>query len=339
MCASIRPCHDEVDGEPAPRGGHIRPESACRLVPGSEARLMTRILIGVDGSRRSEDAVAFGRALAVAADAAVTLAMAHRSEPLRPGAEEHEAFLRDDAERTLARLAGALEGVRDMELRPLVASTSPAHALQAIAEREKAGIIVVGSSHTGRLGRVLPGSTAERLLHGAPCPVTVVPLGYRTHATPTHPVIGCAYRPTDAGAAALGAAEELALALSARLRVMEVIEPLASLYDAAEMPLNLPEINASIYADAERTLTERVARLSSNLESEGTLHAGRPDVVLIALSESLDILVIGSRGYGPLKAVLLGGVSGQVIRSAACPVVVVPRRATTAVGSVFASAA
>ena len=79
---------------------------------------------------------------------------------------------------------------------------------------------------------------------------------------------------------------------------------------------------------------ERVARLSSRLESEGTLYSGKPADVLIGLTETVDILVMGSRGYGPLKAVLLGGVSGQVIRSAACPVIVVPRRAASAVGSV-----
>ena len=84
---------------------------------------MTKILIGVDGSERSDDAVAFGRALALAADAPVTLAMAHRSEPLRPGAEEHDAFLRDDAERTLVRLAAALDDVRDLEMRPLVVTS------------------------------------------------------------------------------------------------------------------------------------------------------------------------------------------------------------------------
>jgi nucleotide-binding universal stress UspA family protein len=283
--------------------------------------------------------VAFGRALALAADAPVTLAMAHRSEPLRPGAEEHEAFLRDDAERTLARLAAALDDVRDLEVRPLVVNTSPAHALQATAEQEQAGIIVVGSSHTGRLGRVLPGSTAERVLHGAPCPVAIVPLGYRTHPTPAHPVIGCAYLPTEDGAAALGAAEQLALAMSGSLRVMQVIEPLARLYDSGEMPLNLPDINASMYGDTERSLIERVARLSAELESDATLHSGRSADVLNALSETVDILVMGSRGYGPLKAVLLGGVSGQVIRAAACPVVVVPRSAASAVGSVFAPAA
>jgi nucleotide-binding universal stress UspA family protein len=111
------------------------------------------------------------------------------------------------------------------------------------------------------------------------------------------------------------------------------------LYDSGEMPLNLPELNASMYADTERSLIERVAGLSARLDSEGTVHSGRPANVLIALSETVDLLVIGSRGYGPVKAVLLGGVSGQVIRSAACPVIVVPRQATSAVGSVFAAAA
>jgi len=300
---------------------------------------MTKILIGVDGSERSGDAVAFGREIALAAGAPVILATAHRSDPFRPGAHAHEIFLREDAKSTLARLAPAFDDVHAVELRPLVVNTSPAHALQALAEQEDAGIIVVGSSHTGRLGRVMPGSTAERLLHGAPCPVAVVPLGYRARPTQARPVVGCAYRPTEDGEASLAAAEDLALALSASLRVMQVIEPLARLYDSGEMPFNVPEINASIYADTERELMERVSHLSSGLASEGTLHSGRPADVLIGLSETVDILVMGSRGYGPLKAVLLGGVSGQVIRSAACPVVVVPRRAASAVGSVFASAA
>ena len=300
---------------------------------------MTKILIGVDGSERSEDAVAFGRALALAAGAPVILASAQRSDPFRPGAHAHEIFLREEAKSTLARLAPAFDDVDAVESRPLVANTSPAHALQALAEQEDAGIIVVGSSHTGRLGRVLPGSTAERLLHGAPCPVAVVPLGYeparhrrvRSWAAPTG-------RPRTARLRS-GAAEDLALALSASLRVMQVIEPLARLYDSGEMPFNVPEINASIYADTERELMQRVSHLSSGLQSEGTLHSGGPADVLIGLSETVDILVMGSRGYGPLKAVLLGGVSGQVIRSAACPVVVVPRQAASAVGSVFASAA
>ena len=298
---------------------------------------MTKILIGVDGSDRSDDAIAFGRALALAADAPVILATAHPSEPKsRPGAHADHTQLRDEAEGLLARASLAVADVADVELLRL-ADESAARALQSAAEHADAGVIVVGSSHVGRLGRVLPGSTAERLLHGAPCPVAVVPLGFEAHGLPPKPIIGCAYEPSEDGAAALGAAEELTLALSGSLRVMQVVEPPSYLYDTGEVPLNMPEIDARVRADAERTLAERVERLSFRLHDvEGALHVGQAADVLIGLSETVDAMVVGSRGYGPLKAVLLGGVSGQVIRSAACPVIVVPRGARSAIGSLFA---
>jgi hypothetical protein len=91
----------------------------------------------------------------------------------------------------------------------------------------------------------------------------------RGHATPAHPLVGCGHRPTRDGAAALGAAEELALVMSGSLRVMQVIEPLAHVYDGGEMPFNLPEINASMYADTEWSLVERVAGLSARFGIRG----------------------------------------------------------------------
>jgi hypothetical protein len=48
---------------------------------------------------------------------------------------------------------------------------------------------------------------------------------------------------------------------------------------------------------------------------------------LAGSAERLGLLVCGSRARGPLRRVMLGSVSTAVIRSAACPVVVVPRRA------------
>ena len=42
-------------------------------------------------------------------------------------------------------------------------------------------------------------------------------------------------------------------------------------------------------------------------------------------SEDYDVLVCGSRGYGPARSVLLGGVSSRLLRHARLPVVVVPR--------------
>jgi nucleotide-binding universal stress UspA family protein len=299
---------------------------------------LRKILIGIDGSDRSEDAVAFGRALAVAAGAPVILATVRPPQPLmgRHGVQARNT-VSQDAESAVTRLAASLNDIGDVTVRSVV-DRSPAQALQEIARHEDAGLVVVGSSHTGRLGRVLPGSTAERLLHNAPCAVVVVPLGYRTRGTSPPSVVGCAYVPTQDGEASLGAAEELAVALSCALRVMHVVEPLSSLYDTGAVPLDLPELDASRRERSERALSERVGRLSANLECEGTQYVGKPADVLSGLSDTVDLLVMGSHGYGPLRALLRGSVSGQVIRSAACPVVVVPRCAPSAVGSVFSQA-
>ena len=62
---------------------------------------------------------------------------------------------------------------------------------------------------------------------------------------------------------------------------------------------------------------------------------GHPANDLVSQSEDADLLVLGSRGYGPRRAVLLGGVSGRVVRRAACPVVVVPRDAETPLEDLF----
>jgi hypothetical protein len=53
---------------------------------------------------------------------------------------------------------------------------------------------------------------------------------------------------------------------------------------------------------------------------------GDPAEKLIDLSDQLDVLVCGSRGHGPVRAVLLGSVSRRLVAEAHCPVIVLPRR-------------
>lgn len=53
-------------------------------------------------------------------------------------------------------------------------------------------------------------------------------------------------------------------------------------------------------------------------------YAGDPARIIVDASRHLDLLVCGSRGYGPLPAVLLGSVSRRVASEAHCPVIVLP---------------
>ena len=71
----------------------------------------------------------------------------------------------------------------------------------------------------------------------------------------------------------------------------------------------------------EATRQEVYARIDRGFDA----FVEEPAEVLIRVSEHLDLLVCGSRAYGPLRAVLLGGVSRRVTADARCPVIVLPR--------------
>ncbi|MQA73150.1 MAG: hypothetical protein GEU88_02160 [Solirubrobacterales bacterium] len=75
---------------------------------------------------------------------------------------------------------------------------------------------------------------------------------------------------------------------------------------------------------AARLATDLGAALETITVAEGD---GDPAEVLAARSRDLDLLVIGSRGYGPVRHALVGNVSTTVMRTASCPVLVVPRSA------------
>src|SRR4051794_33310497 len=171
------------------------PSRSFALTPLKEP-IVSTILIGVDASQRSEDAIAFGRRLADVADAHVVVANAFPYSTL-PSRSSNAAFreaLRDEALEIVHGMRDRLDRVsEDDTLVRVIADPSPAKALHHLAHADRAVLVVVGSSHTGRAGRVFPGSTAERLLHGAPCSVAVVPKDYRTHAEDPIRRIGVAY--------------------------------------------------------------------------------------------------------------------------------------------------
>ena len=87
----------------------------------------------------------------------------------------------------------------------------------------------------------------------------------------------------------------------------------------------MADVEGEHRVQAEAALRRQVAELGTDVAIEAEVFIGEPAEALTTVSGNLDLLVMGSRGYGPLKAVLLGGVSRQVAAQAHCPVIVLPR--------------
>jgi nucleotide-binding universal stress UspA family protein len=224
-----------------------------------------------------------------------------------------------------------------------IQGTSAAGALHRAAEEEEAGLLVVGSSRRSEVGRVVAGSTAQRLLHGSPCPVAVAPLSWSGQGAPKS--IGVAYVDSDDGREALRGGHALARRIGATLRVVTVVPhreryhletdpPIAPVVDKREVV----DIEGEHRIEAEKQLRARVAELAGDVPVEAEALVGDPAEVLVDFSKGVDLLVCGSRGYGPARAVLLGSVSRDVMDEARCPVIVLPRGVEATLEALLAEA-
>jgi nucleotide-binding universal stress UspA family protein len=302
---------------------------------------MTMILVGVDASERSEDAIALGLELARTTSARVVVATVFADDdvPTRADNAGYRFALEDDARAVAQRLAEPLTELGDerIELRT-IARLSPAHGLHDLAEAEGAAIIVVGSSHTGRLGRVLPGGTGERLLHGAPCAVVVVPLGYRS-AVHELRRIGVADDGSVEARAALRAATELTLATGGELQVIRVQPEMVTIAASPDAVGAYGAMREAANRDTLDALEKIVDAVEPGAHARAVFLEGDPATRLAEASRELDLLLTGSRTYGPLRSVLVGGVTGPLLRDARCPVLVVPRGVEAPLGDLLAGLA
>jgi len=183
-------------------------------------------------------------------------------------------------------------------------------------------IVILGSRKTRGVRRTAPGSTAERLLHGAPGPVGLVPWDYEAAQLGPIKRVAVAYIDTEDGRAALLAGANMALEMHAELQLVTVTP------DTRVMP-SMGE--PSIYRDEERDVFASALEQASRILPGGLTPTmrllGGPVVDALAdlHPEDVDVLVCGSRGYGPARRVLLGGVSSRLLRHARVPVIVIPR--------------
>src|SRR4051812_37995838 len=184
------------------------------------------VIIGFDGSPSGRDALALGRRLAEAGSAAITVVCVHPYIALTADVEADAAVelsWREGAERTLDEARALLSGVPAATFRAM-AETSPARALHVAADEADAALIVLGSTHRQGLGRVLPGTTADQVLHAAPCAIAVAPAGYAARDAAAAGLVGAAVDGGEETERVARVGARIARGAKARLRLISVIE-------------------------------------------------------------------------------------------------------------------
>jgi nucleotide-binding universal stress UspA family protein len=274
-------------------------------------QLYGRIVLGFDGTEQAHDALTLSELLAggVAGSLVPTFVVQHQP-PFVEQSRDHVKMVRTRTHEVLEEARHALAEGLVAEVRSIVAG-SPARGLYDAAEEEGASLIVIGSTHLGPLGRVLIGSAGEMLLAGTPRAVAVAPRGFRDRKPGSIRVVGFGYSGSDESHGALAAAKALAHAAGARLRAVTVTEDFVH--------ARHPRPDAPSRPDLEQALE------ASATDAEIVSVAGDPSAQLANAAAEVDVMVVGSRGYGPMRHVLLGSVSAKLMRTCPAPLLVVPR--------------
>ena len=279
-----------------------------------------KTLVGYDDSDQAKDALTLGKQFADATGAALVVAGVFQFDPMWKGFDSHF----HDAEVEYARqIEAAADSVgAEAEAFP---SSSAARGLHELAEEIEADLILVGSAHHGRAGQTIAGSTGVSLLHGSPCAVGIAPLGYRGNSSAGVGAVVVGYDGSPESGHALTAASELAKATHATLKLVAVVEPPA-IGRGKGGAVGWRELKEAIEEIMRDRLTKAEGTIPDGIDVETTLVSGDPAEELVKVADAPGtVLVVGSRGYGPLRRVLLGSVSTPLVRTAPCPLIVTPR--------------
>jgi nucleotide-binding universal stress UspA family protein len=285
------------------------------------------LVCGVDDSPHAMDVVDFARALAERLQLRLRLVHSVHPDGFLAGEPRIDALRRGD---------DLLDGLGATDDR-VVALGEPAELLLETM-RESALMAVVGSRGRGP-GRVaLLGSVSNAVIHDAPCPVIVVPPGAAVELD-DDPAVVCGVDGSAGSDVALEHAAALASALGGRLMAVHVRPDALTPHATSLMPGRQP-FGGSIDNARAATITVQhpLAQVDDPDLPVGTRIENGPvaaRLAAVAAGEPSAILVVGTRGQGPVRSAIFGSVSARLAASAPVPVMIVPdpdRPATGAYG-------
>ena len=208
--------------------------------------------------------------------------------------------------------------------------------LAMMARYEGADLVVLGSTHRGPLGQIVPGTTMEHVLADAACIVAVAPPGFADRAasegwSPLEGeaedagmrVIGVGFDGTPAARRALKLATELALRNGAALRVYSVAERVEAVRAGA--PRTPAQLAKTELGRRQAELHDTVAELPPEVRALPVVLRGfAADALVGAASFGLDLMVLGTHIGGHVHRMFHKSVAGAVAVGARCPVLICP---------------
>jgi nucleotide-binding universal stress UspA family protein len=205
---------------------------------------------------------------------------------------------------------------------------SVARALHRTVTGKHQDLLVMGSSRHAPDGRVRIGKRTRQLLCNFECALAVAPRGLHAQRDLALKRIGVGYDGSPESAAALAWAGAVAAGAGAELRVRCVVDDRMPTVGWGDVWIgDIMRDWMTVVSEEKATLRDeaQAAARRAGLEVQPEAVSGRPADALLALSGEVDVIVIGSRRWGPVKRVLLGSTGEALMHDAACAVVAVPR--------------
>ncbi|CAM5569439.1 universal stress protein [Eoetvoesiella caeni] len=209
-----------------------------------------------------------------------------------------------------------------------VEAGKPHDIIENLATSHKADLIVIGPGAAKGLRERVFGSTADRVVRCAPCPVLVV--RKEAGAPYSHIAVGVDFS-DHAQAAALWASRLSPMASRELIHVFDI--PLA--FELAMLKANTSQTEIDRYRDAKaKTARRQVIKMfgeNGRLPKAARVRIiqGDASITLIRASRrrATDLVILGTQGENAIAQHLLGSVARKVLTNARCDVLVVPSAA------------
>ena len=277
-------------------------------------------LVAHDGTSHGDDALALARTLAAGRDVRRTVVhvVVAGGAMQQPSASWIDG-LHADTQAGIARIEDELQGSESLEV---IGARSPARGLHDLAEQHGADLVVVGAhrSEAGRL-HLAWGTVAASLLAGGPCAVAHAPAAYGEGGRRLGRVV-VAFDGSDESRAALAEAAEIAESSGALVDVIHV-------YDHTAFPRYPGTVRQAEIA-SEAVARAALEALPAAVRGLSASRSGAAATVIehFAEDQGADLIVLGSRGFGPVCRAVIGSTGSHVMQHADRPVLILPRGPT-----------